>query len=167
MRARYLVGLLCLHAAAASAADAEAGAMKSVLAFFQGHWTCAGVFPASGKTIASTMRFESDLGDAALVKHHDDTSPPALYHAVELWGYSARDTRFNAAILDNFGGARRFASPGWRGDMLVWTSASDVQPTQQFVYARIDADTFRVDWQTAHVGAPYVVGDTLTCHRQR
>ena len=166
MRIRYLTWLLCLHAAVAGAGDIQASPMNSVLAFFRGHWSCAGTFPASGKSIAAAMRFEPDLGTAALIKHHDDTSPPSLYHGVELWGYSAHDAQFNAAILDNFGGVRRFASAGWQGDMLTWTSAGDVQPMQQFVYAKMNADTFRIDWLTKHADAPYVVGDTLTCHRQ-
>ncbi|MBV8375334.1 MAG: hypothetical protein JO302_07460, partial [Candidatus Eremiobacteraeota bacterium] len=81
------------------------------LAFFVGTWTCNGVFPSSGKTIASAMTFSGDLSGKALVKHHDDR-PPSTYHAIEVWVYSDSDKRYNAAIADNFGGVREFASPG-------------------------------------------------------
>ena len=130
-----------------------------------GHWTCNGVFPASGKTITSELRFESDLGGKALLKHHDDTSPPALYHAIEAWGYDAKANRYNATILDNFGGARMFSSEGWTKDSLVWTSAPELQPAQRFVYARLGQRQLRIDWEVERKGA-WVVGDTLTCKRR-
>lgn len=129
-----------------------------------GHWTCNGVFPASGKTITSELRFDSDLGGKALLKHHDDTSPPSLYHAVEAWGYDAKANRYNATILDNFGGTRLFSSEGWTKEGLAWTSATEVKPTQRFVYVRLGKDRLRVDWEVERNGA-WVVGDTLTCER--
>jgi hypothetical protein len=110
------------------------------------------------------MAFATDLDGKAIVKHHDDTSPPALYHAVEVWAYSATDKRFNAAIVDNFGGVRDFQSPGWSGDDFVWTSAPSVKPLQQFAYERRSPTSFTVDWRVSRNGA-YVVGDTLTCVR--
>ncbi len=129
-----------------------------------GHWTCSGVFPASGKTMTSELRFDSDLGGKAMLKHHDDTSPPSLYHAVEAWGYDAKSGRYNATILDNFGGARMFSSEGWTKDGLVWTSAPEVQPAQRFIYVRQGQERLRVDWEVERKGA-WVVGDTLTCER--
>jgi hypothetical protein len=133
-----------------------------VLSYFLGTWSCNGSFPASGKTIASTMRFESDLGGSAIVKHHDDV-PPATFHAIEAWNYSAADKRFNDAIADNFGGVRIFVSDGWNGDVFTWSSAPEVKPMQQFVYTRLSSTSMRVDWQVSKDGTHYVVGDTLTC----
>ena len=72
------------------------------LSYFIGAWACAGVFPSSGKTIASTMRYESDLRGDALLKHHAD-APPNSYLALEAWGYDSHAKRFNAVVLDNFG----------------------------------------------------------------
>ncbi|MGB7015469.1 MAG: hypothetical protein WBD69_05890, partial [Candidatus Cybelea sp.] len=46
-------------------------------------------------------------------------TPPNASHAIELWGYSTTDRRFNAVILDNFGGTRDFSSSGWAGDAFV------------------------------------------------
>ena len=60
-------------------------------------WSCQGVFPSNGKTIASTMRSDND--GASAINHHDGL-PPNAYH-------------FNAAIQDCFGGVRDFSSPGW------------------------------------------------------
>ncbi|HTD29424.1 MAG TPA: hypothetical protein VK660_08565 [Xanthomonadaceae bacterium] len=135
------------------------------LDYFVGDWVCSGVFPASGKTIASTMRYASDLQGSALLKHHDDTAP-SLYHAVEAWGYDGQAKRFNATIMDNFGGARRFGSDGWKQDVLTWSSAADVTPVQRFVYTRLDRQHYRVDWDVAQNGTDFAVGDTLTCNRQ-
>jgi hypothetical protein len=130
-----------------------------------GHWACHGVFPASGKTINSNIRFETDLGGTALVKHHDDTAPSALYHAIEAWGYDAKAGHYNATILDNFGGARIFTSTGWSNEGLVWISAPEVKPAQRFVYVRLALNRLRIDWQVERKGE-LVVGDTLTCERQ-
>ena len=158
---RTLIALLFALAPTAHAAEP----IRS-LDYFQGTWACNGNFPSSGKTIASTMRYDGDLQGKALLKHHDDTSPPQMYHAVEGWGYDAKAGQFHAVILDNFGGARRFDSPGWQGDTLTWTAATDVQPVQRFVYVRQDQQAYRVDWQVAPRGKDFVVGDTLTCKRQ-
>jgi hypothetical protein len=130
-----------------------------------GQWTCHGVFPASGKTIDSELRFERDLSGKAMLKHHDDTSPPALYHAVEAWGYDAKANRYNATILDNFGGARIFSSEGWRDGRLVWTAAPEVKPAQRFSYVRIAPERLRIDWEVERNGS-MVVGDTLNCERR-
>jgi len=146
------------------AATTDAAAQNGTLAYFVGSWRCDGSFPASGKTISSTMRFERDLGGTAILKHHDDI-PPAGYHAVETWAYSPSDHHFNNGIADNFGGLRRFASDGWNGTTLTWTSAPEVTPKQQFVYVRVTDSEMRVDWQVARDGTNYVVGDTLTCKR--
>ena len=135
------------------------------LDYFVGNWSCSGVFPSSGKTIASTTRYDKDLQDTALLKHHDDTAP-GLYRAVEAWGYDAQAMRFNATIMDNFGSARRFSSDGWKQDVLTWSSAADVTPAQRFVYTRLDGRHYRVDWVESNNGTDFEVGDTLTCNRK-
>jgi len=127
-----------------------------------GHWTCHGVFPASGKTIDSTIRFDVDLNGKALIKHHDDTSPSATYHALEAWGYDAKNGRYNAAILDSFGGARLFSSDGWKDGRLVWHSAPEIKPAQRFTYIREPKKGLRIDWEVEREGN-FVVGDTLQC----
>jgi hypothetical protein len=66
-----------------SAADVASAASAESLDYFVGRWRCEGVFPASGKAIASTLKFERDTPSGAVLKHHDDT-PPNRYHALEL-----------------------------------------------------------------------------------
>lgn len=108
------------------------------------------------------MHFDSDLSGAAIVKHHDDT-PPFSYHAVEVWNYDGTGRKFNAAVVDNYGGVRDFTSDGWQDGVLTWTSSPAVRPGQQFVYTRLSDTSMRVDWQASHDGTQYIVGDTLTC----
>lgn len=160
---RHLPLLLLLATTAASATEAPP---MQTLGYFQGAWHCDGRFPASGRTIASNMRYAFEMDGAALVKHHDDISPGAHYHAIETWGFDAKAGRYNAAILDSFGGVRRFASAGWQRDTLAWDSAPEVQPAQRFVYSRLGQDRYRVDWEIDR-GKGLVVGDTLTCERVR
>jgi len=162
MRSLVLLPIIALASSHAVAAPDEA---FHDFAALTGEWTCHGIFPASGKTIDSTLRFEFDLNGKALVKHHDDTSPPAMYHALEAWGYDAKNTRYNAAILDNFGGARVFSSDGWKDGRLVWTSAPEVKPAQRFIYAHEANQGLRIDWEVLK-GDSYVVGDTLHCTPQ-
>jgi len=157
--------LLLLLGTTASASAADAPAMRA-LDYFQGSWHCQGVFPASGRAIASHVRYASDLEGAALVKHHDDV-PPASYRAIEAWGYDGKGRRYEAAILDNVGGTRRFRSSGWQGDTLTWDSAAEVAPAQRFVYVRLDEQRYRVDWEINRNGKGLVVGDTLTCTREK
>jgi hypothetical protein len=163
MRPFPLLVLLLGTVASASAADAPA---MRALDYFHGSWRCEGVFPASGKVIASHMRYASDLEGAALVKHHEDIAP-ASYRAVEAWGYDARHGRYGAAILDSSGGTRRFESSGWQGDTLTWDSAAEVAPAQRFVYVRLDEQRYRLDWEINRNGKGLVVGDTLTCTREK
>lgn len=162
MRLTAFLSLITLASTSAIASPTDA---LHDFAALTGEWTCHGVFPATGKTIDSTLRFEFDLGGKALVKHHDDTSPPAMYHALEAWGYDAKNSHYNATILDNFGGARLFSSEGWKNDRLVWTSAPEVKPAQRFVYVQEATQGLRIDWEVLK-GDSYVVGDTLHCTPQ-
>ncbi|GAC1389632.1 MAG: hypothetical protein NVSMB31_05770 [Vulcanimicrobiaceae bacterium] len=130
-----------------------------------GKWQCNGTFPASGKSITSTIRFELDLGGAAIVKHHDDVAP-ASYRALETWVYQPDSKRYAATVADNFGGIRGFVSDGWQGQTLTW-QGNAAKPAEQFVYTSIAPDKMRVDWQIARDGAHFVLGDTLTCLRER
>ena len=121
--------LLWIASVAPAIGDTEPSGVPqgiSALSYFIGTWSCQGVFPSSGKTIASTIRFAAD--GASLVKHHDDL-PPNRYHAIELWGYGVTDRRFNAVIQDSFGGIRDFSSSGWKGNALVWTSWAAMSPS--------------------------------------
>jgi hypothetical protein len=125
-----------------------------------GTWQCAGVFPASGRKIASTIRFESDLGGVAMLKHHDDDAGLGTYHAIEVWTFDAKGSRLVDTIADNYGGVRTFASPGWVDNTLTLTNV--VRP-EQFVYTRLEDGELRVDYRVARDGSTYAVGDTLTC----
>jgi hypothetical protein len=157
--------LFFLLLAATPASAAEAPAMRA-LDYFQGSWRCEGVLAASGKAIASHMHYAADLQGTALVKHHADVAP-ASYRAIEAWGYDARNERYEAAVLDNFGGTRRFKSSGWQQDTLAWDSAAEVVPAQRFVYVRLDDQHYRVDWEVERGGKGFVIGDTLTCAREK
>jgi hypothetical protein len=160
---RLLLSFVVLAGLAAIASPATAGVSRAFEGF-PGQWACAGHF-ASGKSIASRMSFESALQGAGLIKHHDDLAPGS-YHAVEVWRLPAKDGRFDMVVLDNFGGARHFVSDGWHGAILIWTGDAQVNPAQRFVYTRLDAGRFRVDWQVSRDGKPFTMGDTLTCTRQ-
>lgn len=158
------VGLL-LAVASTAVATPPAGQGMAPMQFLAGTWDCSGKFPASGKSIASTIRFNLDVGGKLLVKHHDD-KPPGSYHAIEDWVAKRDGGGYLAAIVDSYSGVREFVSSGWQGNALTWQSASGITPAQRFVYTRLDNDSFRLDWDYAKDGTRYVVGDTLTCTRR-
>jgi hypothetical protein len=138
------------------------------LAYFQGLWTCQGVFPSSGKPIASNLDFSSGLEGAWLAVQSDDV-PPNRFHARELWGYDKNAKRFRNFIFDNFGGARLFTSPGWDGDKLVWTGdafASADAPAQRFIFQKSSPQEFAVSWEVRKPQADWAVGDRLTCRKR-
>ena len=153
---------LLLGLALESTASASPDEVSS-LSYFIGTWNCQGVFPSNGKSIASTIRFGND--GTSVIKHHDDLPRTPIIVRSSCGGYSTTDRRFNAVILDNFGATRDFSSSGWVGDAFVWTSAPQVSPQQQFAYARVSDNSFRLDWRVFKNGV-YVVGDTLTCVRE-
>jgi hypothetical protein len=139
------------------------------LAYFQGSWTCEGVFPSSGKPIASNLDFSSVLEGAWLAVQSDD-APPNRFHARELWGYDKNAKRFRNFIFDNFGGARLFSSPGWDGDKLVWTGdafANTDPPTQHFIFQKTSPQEFVVSWEVRKPPANWAVGDRLTCRKTK
>lgn len=155
---------LLLVAGFSSAIQATPDATGHRFDFFLGRWDCAGHF-ASGKPVASHMRYATDLAGKALLKHHDDV-PPGGYRAIESWSREPHADAYAMVVLDNFGGARRFTSEGWHGQTLTWLGDAQVQPAQRFVYTRLDDRRYRVDWDVARDGKAFVTGDTLTCVRQ-
>jgi hypothetical protein len=155
---------LAIAAPALTAAAAPAGQGMAPMRFLAGTWDCAGKFPASGKPIASTIRFDFDVGGEVLVKHHDD-KPPGAYHAIENW-VAKRDGGYAAAIVDAYSAVREFDTSGWHGNVLTWQSGPGIVPEQRFVYSRLGRDTFRLDWGVSKDGKTWTVGDTLTCKRR-
>jgi hypothetical protein len=162
MNHRILAVLVC---ASIFNAESVAESPEDTFAYFVGHWKCEGVFPASGKSIASSLTFERDASSGALLKHHDDV-PPAAYHALELWGF-VKSGGLSDTIMDTYSGVRSFSSPGWSGDTLMWSSAPAIRPAQRFTYVRLSADMMRVDWSVAKADGAFQVGDTLTCVRSQ
>ncbi len=158
------IGAISLPGGAQTPPAPNAGRI-AMLSYFVGSWSCKGEFPSTGRKIASTLRFESDLGNTILVKHHDDVAP-GMYHALEVWVPNSQGA-LTDTISDNFGGVRTFRTAGWNNDELTWTGDSAVKPTQEFVYRRADDNEFVLDWRVARDGTTFITGDTLTCSRNR
>jgi hypothetical protein len=133
------------------------------LQYFIGTWNCSGTFPATGRTIASTLVFESDLDGAGVVMRQDDM-PPNGFHAAFLWGPSP-DSSLVSIAQDSTGGVRRFTSPGWSAETLLWQSVPAITPAQRFSYRRLDPKAMEVEWQVLR-GGTYRVGDVLRCSRE-
>jgi hypothetical protein len=147
-----------------SAHASELPAAITALHGYVGTWSCQGAF-ANGKKIASTIRFSTDLGGAVLVKHHDDSPQTGSYHALETWSYDAGKHQLVATVADNFGGVRIFDATPSSEQILQWDLQASDQARQQFVYTRIDAGHFRLDWNIERPGKDLILGDSLTCSR--
>jgi len=173
--ALLLVSTLCLAPLripaqqAKSSETAEPKLKKEIESFapLQGRWSCAGVFPSSGKKIESQIAFAPDLDGAWLVKRHDDL-PPNVFHAAEYWGFDSAAKQFVAFIYDNFGGVRKFTSSGWADDKLIWLgepSKSDPPRLERFVYKRDTPTQIEVNWEVKQGAKDWAIGDTLTCRK--
>jgi hypothetical protein len=137
------------------------------LAYFGGHWTCTGVFPSTGKEIASDLVARVGLDGAWLVLRHDD-APPNRFHATELWGFDQKSQQFVAYIFDNFGGARKFTSPGWADIQWIWSgesSTSGPAASERFVFTRVSAEALTTSYEVKRGSADWAIGDKLTCKR--
>jgi hypothetical protein len=137
------------------------------LAYFTGHWSCEGVFPSSGKTIASQIIFAPDLEGAWLTVRHDD-APPNRYHAYEMWGFDPQSKVFVAYIYDNFGGVRKFTSPGWSDTEFTWmgeASKSDPPTSERFVFKRDGPSQFVTSYEVKRGSGSWATGDKLTCQK--
>jgi hypothetical protein len=152
-------------AAASSSVFAAAPPTSEALRYFDGSWHCDGVFPSNGRKISSKLTFVWYAQTGSILKQHDDEVPNE-YHAIELWAASNKGG-FKNMIADSFGGIRHFSSTGWAADALTWVNDSDPAGKEQFAYTKLNPDTMRVDWMISKNGAPFVIGDTLTCSRTK
>jgi hypothetical protein len=132
--------------------------------YFSGTWGCQGSFPATGKTIASELTFAPALDGAFLSLQHDDL-PPNKFHALEMWGWDAKNSTFSATIFDNSGGARHFTSSGWQDQSLTWNAdiaPVATAPAERFVFRKDSGTQMTVNWEVNR-DSSWKVGDTLTC----
>ena len=148
----------------ASAALQAPAPPPSPWSYFEGNWSCAGVFLPSNRPLASDMGFQVDPHGGALVKTHQDRAP-GRYAATETWG-AAPDGKTYRAVIAASGGLRWYRSDGWKGDEWTWSRLrDDSEPEEAFAYIRQDAATMVVEWRISRNGAPMTVGDRLTCRK--
>jgi hypothetical protein len=139
----------------------------SALSPLLGQWSCDGTFASNGKPISSTMAFSPTL-EGAWVEMHQDDRPPNLFHAHELWGFDKAAKEFTNFAFDNFGGVRKFTSPGWSGNQIIWTGEPSTQLAhERFIFERASSATLVVTWQVRRGEGDWVLGDKLTCSAQK
>jgi hypothetical protein len=152
--------LFALLAATAPAVTTPAPALAP-LAWFAGHWRCEGQF-ANGKPVRSREAFSIELGGQWLhMRHADD--PPNRYLADSWWGYDKAAKQFTVTTFDNFGGARRYVSPGWVGDTLALENTATRGYLDRFAFRRLGDATYRVTYTYRNGGAAWRLGDSLRC----
>ena len=157
-----LSALLAVATPAIAPPVAASAAPLAPLAWFAGHWRCEGRF-ANGKPIASRETFAVELGGQWLhMRHADD--PPNRYLADAWWGYDKAAKHFTATVFDNFGGDRRYASPGWAGDTLTLENVATGGYLDRFAFQR-RGDAYRVTYTYRDRSGAWRLGDAQTCTR--
>lgn len=142
----------------ASGADALAP-----LAWFAGRWRCEGRF-ANGRPIRSRETFTVELGGQWLrMRHADD--PPNRYLADAWWHYDKAAKHFTATVFDNFGGDRRYTSPGWAGDTLALENIATSGYLDRFAFQRRGDGAYRVTYTYRDRSGAWRLGDAQTCTR--
>jgi len=148
-------------AIAPAAPDADADAMAP-LAWFVGGWRCEGRF-ANGKPVSSRETFVVELDGRWLHMRHTD-DPPNRYRAEAWWGYDKAAKHFTATVFDNFGGERRYTSPGWVGDTLTLENTAANGYLDRFAFQRHGA-AYRVTYTYRSQGGAWRLGDVQSCRR--
>jgi len=133
------------------------------LAWFVGHWRCEGRF-ANGKSIRSSELFTVELGGRWLhMRHADD--PPNRYLADSWWGYDKAAKHFTATTFDNFGGDRRYTSPGWADGTLTLENVATSGYLDRFAFQRQGGDAYRVTYTYRSGSGAWKLGDEQSCTR--
>jgi hypothetical protein len=150
---------------ARAAAPTEPESPTATLAeLFAGAWNCSGHFE-NGKVITSSESFSPILGGQWLAEEHVD-NPPFRYAAHALWGWNKEAQLFTLTVYDNFGGARLFTSRGWLEDALTFEAREFVSPAarqERFIYKRLPARGYSVEYQTLDKSNVWRLGDALAC----
>jgi len=134
MLKHVLAGSLALLAFIATPAGAKEGVAPAPpipgeleqLAFFKGHWQCAGRMwyceSASGCATTGTTRIEEAIGGAWLHVTGDETmegSPPQTFFFALYFGYDPRLKSFVSLGVASGGVYGTQYSKGWNGDTFV------------------------------------------------
>lgn len=138
--------------------------------FFAGEWAGAGEF-ASGRKIEADVSFAPDLDGQWLVYRHADRAP-GRHKVLGVWGYETRSRLFVMNISDSSGGLRTFVSEGWRDGQVTFRRSAAVIPgpevptvtptkSERFVFARHDAGTFKMTYETSVDGKAWQMVDDL------
>ncbi len=170
--ANGLLLALCVCFAASAADKADPPALRKVpgtlVDFLSGEWTGEGAF-ASGKKIEADVSFSSDLDGQWLAYRHADR-PPGKYKAVGMWGYAKGDGEFAMTLNDNFGGARRFASQGWRDGRVVFENVANpdvpVAGRERFVFERYEGNRLKMTYERGDADAGWRMVDYVVFTRK-
>src|SRR6185437_8516184 len=72
---------------------------------------------------------------------------------------------FTATVFDNFGGDRRYTSPGWVGDTLTLENVATSGYLDRFVFQRHGEDAYRVNYTYRNRSGAWQLGDEQSCTR--
>lgn len=157
-----LVGAAGLFAST-TPVHADTAPTLAPLAWFVGHWRCEGHF-ANGKPVRSSESFTIELDGQWLHMRHTD-EPPNRYLADSWWGYDKTAKHFTATVFDNFGGDRRYTSPGWVGDTLTLENIATSGYLDRFAFRRHGDDAYRVTYTYRNRSGAWQLGDEQSCTR--
>jgi hypothetical protein len=132
-----------------------------------GEWDCKGQF-INGKPHHSHYSVEPVLGGAWLQLSERDIDPPG-YLSQYLIRFDPVQKLFIDEDLNNFGYAR-YASPGWQGPKLIFTSTeahyAQPLPENRFVYTVTGPKSFDVSWESRRdKSSDFKSSDTIHCEQ--
>lgn len=138
-----------------------------LVAFLVGEWEGTGRF-ASGKEIQADVKFSSVLDDQWLLYNHQDRAPNK-YKALGMWGFERGSGKFVMVVHDNFGGARRFESDGWKDGKVIFVNSVNTPPisySERFIFERVTERSFKMSYETNKDGKEWKLGDYLIFTRK-
>ena len=165
--------VVCLLFVLAGGARAQSSPAKlqpnlDQLSGWVGEWHCDGKFVKTGKAISSSIGFAPTL-EGRWIEVHQDDEPPNAYHAVQLWSYDDKESRFVATIFDNFSATPRTFDGVFSNGTPTWKRSIDrAAPisAEQFVF-ETKGSKLAITYQVIRKGeSAWSGGDVLDCSRK-
>ncbi len=143
-----------------------------VFHYFAGTWSGAGEF-ASGKKIEADVSFSLDLDNTFMLYRHTDRLPNK-FKSVAMWGIERKAKKLSMVMTDNFGSIRLFSANGWQDDEIVFADSlpisavsSSTERQERFIFKKIDADTFKMTYESNTSNAGWKLGDFIVFKRTK
>jgi hypothetical protein len=143
----------------------------SIKSYFSGDWTGVGKFIATGKTVESTLSFQSAADGEAILVTHAEKAPSKFAYSALISIDSNDGSPVMLLASNSAGGARLFRGVSWEGSSLVFRSSPELRAwfaLERITFAMTNHDSFQTRYEMSLDGGnTWNIGDQQTFKRTR